>query len=138
MAHADKQEDQAPHQEFNFSERLDRLFKIMRPDHPEEWTLREVAEGTGLSISYLSVLRRGERDNPSRDQIEALAAFFKVSPAYFFPDPYGDQISRELEAITTLRSAGVEETAFHLAQLSVADRQLVERIIRRLGTQKAE
>lgn len=40
-----------------------------------------------LSKSYVYYLLSGERDNLSQDKVEALAAFFDVSPLFFSRDP---------------------------------------------------
>lgn len=52
------------------------------------YTLRDVAQGTGISIGYLSEARRGNIENPSIDKIELLARFFGVNPGIFLePGP---------------------------------------------------
>jgi transcriptional regulator with XRE-family HTH domain len=39
-----------------------------------------------LTASYLTKLRHGEIENPTRDTLLALCEFFQVEPSYFFPD----------------------------------------------------
>jgi transcriptional regulator with XRE-family HTH domain len=71
-----------------FARLLNRLFLTRLTTDPNglerPYTLREVAQRTGLSIGYLSEARRGGIENPSVDKIELLAAFFGVRPGYFF------------------------------------------------------
>jgi DNA-binding MarR family transcriptional regulator/transcriptional regulator with XRE-family HTH domain len=83
-----------------FAERLDYLFRHVHPQHrPDlEYSYREVAEGAtsmGHSITapYVWQLRSGRRTNPGLAYVEALAAFFGVSPAYFL-DPAGEDLVR--------------------------------------------
>jgi HTH-type transcriptional regulator / antitoxin HigA len=45
-------------------------------------TRSETARGTGIAVSFLSSILAGKR-RMNRDHIEALAQFFKVSPAVF-------------------------------------------------------
>lgn len=59
------------------------------PKRSERLTLRTVSEATGLSATYLWMLLRGVRDNPSADTIQRLAAYFGTDVSYFHeqPDP---------------------------------------------------
>ena len=47
------------------------------------YTLREVAQGTGLSLGYLSKARRGGIAQPSVQTVALLARFFGVSAQVF-------------------------------------------------------
>jgi tetratricopeptide (TPR) repeat protein len=49
-------------------------------------SLRQVAEGTGLSLSYLWMLKNGRRTNPTKRTLENLAGYFRVPVAYFYED----------------------------------------------------
>jgi XRE family transcriptional regulator, regulator of sulfur utilization len=53
----------------------DRLKELRRA---RDWTLRELAEQTGLSVSYLSDIERG-RTNPSISTLEALTGALQVT-----------------------------------------------------------
>ncbi len=57
--------------------------KLRKLRHDRRLPLKEVAAGTGLSASLLSMVERGER-NLSVDNLKRLAAFFKVSVVEFF------------------------------------------------------
>lgn len=77
----------------SLSERLNRLFEVLRPARSPEraFTNREVvtacrAEGWDLSESHLSELRRGVKQNPTVRTLKAVAWFFEV-PVGFFTDP---------------------------------------------------
>ncbi|HEY8425661.1 MAG TPA: tetratricopeptide repeat protein [Limnochordales bacterium] len=63
-------------------ERLRHLFETVKRPDGRRWTLREVAEGTGLSLSYLWKLRSGRAVNPTRQVLEKLASFFGVPVTY--------------------------------------------------------
>ena len=75
------------------ADRLDHLFRTVHPKDRGPYTHAEVAEAINAAaqdgvISATSVwqLRTGRRDNPTRRHLSALAAFFGVSPMYFFDD----------------------------------------------------
>lgn len=59
------------------------LAERTRPDG-RRYTVQEVADGTGLSTSYLRYLLSGERGNPSMANIQVLSTFFGVPPGYLF------------------------------------------------------
>ncbi len=65
-----------------FAERLNRLFDTVYPPGRGPHTSAEVvaalkAEGLTMSAPYLSQLRSGNRTNPSRATMAALANFFR-------------------------------------------------------------
>src|SRR5579885_330764 len=75
-----------------FCKVLNHLFATRRKKEADgrekPYTLREVAQATGISIGYLSEARRGTIENPSVDKIELLARFFGVSSGIFLePGP---------------------------------------------------
>lgn len=106
------------------ADRLNRLFEVVHPPGRGEFSNREVAEGIRaqggetISVSQLHYLRTGERTNPRRDTLEALATFFKVSPSYFFSGTEGVQIAADLEELRRLRASGVQRIAARTTGLS--------------------
>lgn len=73
----------------SFQRRLDLLIETVHPPGRGPYSLAEIAAGTardgfGVSVSYLSNLRRGKMTNPSVSHVAALARFFGVSPEFFF------------------------------------------------------
>ncbi len=123
------------------TDRIDRLFQVVRRPNGEQHSHEEVAracrESTGESFSavYLWQLRTGRRDNPTKRHLEALAAFFQVPPAYFFDDEQGRALAEEIELLGALRNSAVRDLALRAVTLSeeglgtVAD--IVEAIKRR-------
>jgi hypothetical protein len=55
--------------------------------------------GPTVSHTYLWQLRRGLRDNPTKQHLEALADFFGVPPSYFFDDAAGPRPEADLELL---------------------------------------
>jgi transcriptional regulator with XRE-family HTH domain len=106
------------------ADKLDRLFKTVRPRDGGEFTFEEVAEGIRrrggptVSATYVWQLRKGLRDNPTKKHLEALADFFGVAPSYFFDDGAADRIDRELQLLAALRDAGVRRLALRARGLS--------------------
>ena len=64
--------------------RMQYLLATVRKADDTAYTMDEIAQGTGVSLTYLRNMLAGRQDNPSRKVIAALAGFFEVSPAYFF------------------------------------------------------
>jgi transcriptional regulator with XRE-family HTH domain len=50
------------------------------------WTLKELSERSGVSVSHISAIENGTRPNPSIDRVKRLAHAFGVSLAYFDDD----------------------------------------------------
>lgn len=106
------------------AEKLDRLFRLARPQDRGEYSYEEVAEairvrgGPTISATYLWQLRKGIRDNPTKKHLEALAEFFGVSPAYFFDDEAAARIDAELDLLVALRDSPVRHLALRAVGLS--------------------
>lgn len=115
--------------------KLNRLFETMHPRHRSEYTLQEVIDGIRarggptLSMTYLSQLRSGTRDNPTKQHLEALADFFGVNPAYFFDATAADRIDAQLDLLAAMREAGVRDIALSAAELSPAGLRALATII---------
>ncbi|HEX5501724.1 MAG TPA: hypothetical protein VFW96_03835 [Thermomicrobiales bacterium] len=117
------------------AEKLDRLFAADHARGGREHTYRAVAEaiqargGPTISVGYLWQLRKGVKDNPTKKQLEALAAFFGVSPAYFFDDAQARRIDAELGLLVALRDAGVRHLAFRANGLSTESLRRIAELI---------
>jgi transcriptional regulator with XRE-family HTH domain len=86
--------DEASEASATFARRLTHLYRTSRGPGNAAWTDADIsgalaARGHDLSPSYLRMLRRGQRTNPTLQIIEALADFFGVPTGYFF-DPGED------------------------------------------------
>lgn len=106
-----------------FAERLNRLFDTVYPPHRGPHTSAELisalkTQGARISAPYLSQLRSGARTNPSRDTIERIAAFFRVSPAYFTDDWYFEIVDNELAVLAAMRDQAVRRIANRVVGLS--------------------
>ena len=116
------------------ADRLNHLFATITPPGRGPYTNQEVAAGireagTEISAQYISLLRRGERDNPTLKHLEALARFFGVPPAYFFDEETTRRVDEELAALAALREAGVRGVALRAAGLSPKGLDAVHAII---------
>jgi transcriptional regulator with XRE-family HTH domain len=114
--------------------RLDRLFRTVRPPGRAEYTYEEVAEAiraTGVMIShtYIWQLRKGQRDNPTKRHMEALAQFFGVPPAYFLEDAAADRIDAQLELLAAMRDGDVRSIALRATGLSSKGLQAIRSMI---------
>ncbi|MFI5932036.1 helix-turn-helix domain-containing protein [Actinoplanes sp. NPDC051494] len=128
----------------SIADRLNHLFAVVRPagrtrpfSNPE--VARVVSDRGDVQISpqYLWALRNGSRDNPTVKQLEALAAFFGVPPAYFLSDERAADIDEQLALLAAARDADVREIMQRSSTLSGPDRLAVLRIIQRLSGEDA-
>jgi transcriptional regulator with XRE-family HTH domain len=118
------------------AEKLDYLFRVMRPKGGGEYTYRDVAQhindagtGTTISSSYLWQLRRGEKTNPTIKHIEAIAKFFGVPPSYFLDDESTQEITAQLELLAAMRDSNVREIATRASDLSEPALKMIKNVI---------
>ncbi|HET9657204.1 MAG TPA: hypothetical protein VFP72_17765 [Kineosporiaceae bacterium] len=115
--------------------KIDRLFRTTHPQgHSGEYTYEQVAAaiaergGPTISASYLYLLRRGLRDNPTKRHLEALAGFFGVPVSYFVDDHDPCQEAR-LGLLSALRDPRVHELATTAAALPEQGLDLIARLV---------
>ena len=105
-------------------EKIDYLFATVRPPGQyREYTHEEIAErakaaGHTISASYVHALRRTPGKSPQVRALEAIAAAFGVSVAYFFNDQVAAQLEQNLELIAALNRPEVRAVAMAAADLS--------------------
>jgi transcriptional regulator with XRE-family HTH domain len=119
------------------AQRIDKLFKSVRPKG-REYTYDEVAHGCEamagtFSKTYVWQLRTGQRDNPTKRHLEALAAFFGVPAAYFFDDDAAERVDSQLELAVALRDADIRDIALRAMTMDEATRRSVAQIVREIG-----
>jgi transcriptional regulator with XRE-family HTH domain len=117
------------------AQKLNTLFDSVRDERGHEYSNERVAAAIGTSGSYVGYLRKGERDNPTKATLEALARFFGVAPAYFFDDDAAGRIVDQLtqmRLLLRLRDAGVRRVAMRLGGLSPASLHAVEAMVDQL------
>ena len=114
------------------SKRLDRLFQQRRHPEGRRFTVGEVAAATGLSTSYLRYLLSGQRDNPSMANIAVLAAFFAVSPGYFFADGDVPDLLRCGTAVRCPATERLGDLVTRLRAMSGAELTVVDEFVDRL------
>ncbi|PBC83670.1 Transcriptional regulator, contains XRE-family HTH domain [Streptomyces sp. 2224.1] len=120
--------------ERSFAAKLNHLFETVVPVGRGPFRTEEVARAissgsVSISGSYIWLLRKGQRDNPTLKHVEALARFFGVPPAYFFDDRTTQAVDGELELMVALRSAGVQHVALRAAGLSPRSLRSIKEII---------
>src|SRR5512133_194886 len=116
------------------ADKLNHLFRTVRPRGGKEYSNNEVATAIGVSGTYIGQLKSGVRTNPTKSTIEGIAEFFGVDPAYFFDDSVADQIDANLELLVRLRDAGVTRAAARLVGLSPDMRELADTFLAQLET----
>jgi transcriptional regulator with XRE-family HTH domain len=123
---------------WTLADRINYLFDNVRRADGKPHSNDEVAAvmgargGSTVSGAYLSLLRRGERDNPTKKHLEAIAEFFDVSPAFFFDDAGARAIVDEINLLRTLADAGVKRVATRLGGLSADSLRDIESIVERV------
>ena len=122
----------------SLADKLEHLFRLVHPPGRGEYPNEEVARvieakgGPTISGAYIGMLRRGERDNPTKKHLEALAGFFGVSPAYFFDDEVAGRIQEQLGLLVELRDSPVQQVALRAQGISpqslAAVREIIEKV----------
>ena len=108
----------------SLADKIDHLFRTVHSRDRGEYTLEEVVDairqrgGATISPTYLWQLRKGLRDNPTKNHLEAIANFFGVNPSYFFDDEAAERIDAELDLLAALRDSGVRQLALRAFGLS--------------------
>lgn len=118
----------------SLAEKLDHLFRTVRPHRRAEYTYEEVAAairaaGIMISHTYIWQLRKGVRDNPTKRHLEGLAKFFGVSPAYFLDDEAAEAIHHQLHMLAALNDGGVRSVALRAFGLSEPSLQAIQMMI---------
>ena len=120
-----------------FAKLLNHLFKTRLTDSGRPYTLSEVSHGTGMTVPYLSILRKGNIGAVPFERVEALARFFRVPLDYFSQteapvDTLDDEMRHNLdkplvrEVALRAGSMGMAERALILQMMEHADRVLKE------------
>ena len=109
----------------HLSDRLEYLFRTVHPKDRGPYTPAEVAEAVNeaagervISSTYVWQLRTGRRDNPTQRHLSALAAFFGVSPMYFFDETEADRDAVPPELVAALKDDDVRDMALRATGLS--------------------
>ncbi|MYT19764.1 XRE family transcriptional regulator [Streptomyces sp. SID7760] len=121
----------------SLAEKLEHLFAHTAPAGRGPYSVEEVAraitaERIPISGSYIWLLRKGQRDNPTLRHLEGLAQFFGVPPAYFFDDRVTDAVDAELRLLAALRDAKVQHVALRTAGLSEKSLKSITEMIERV------
>lgn len=94
------------------AEKVDFLFANVHPRSGEISAERvataiQDAGGPVMSAAYLSQLRKGHGDEPSNEQLEAVARFFGAPPSYFTDPRMTARADTEVELLALMRDTGV-------------------------------
>ena len=114
----------APQGQGTLAERIEYLFQNMYPRNRGPYTMEEVVEGLrargGPTISYnfLHALRRGTRDNPTKQHLEALASWFGVPVSYFFDDDVSTRVRSQIKLLAAMRNNAIRDIALRASELT--------------------
>ena len=121
---ASPESERDPQQSRQFAVLLNHLFATRFAPSGRPYTLTEVSKATGLSVPYLSILRKGTIGAVSLQRAEVLARFFHVSLDYFsqegLPVETPDALVQE-----ALAQPLVREVALRAGKVGTAQRALV-------------
>lgn len=111
------------------AEKLTLLFETRLSPDLDPFTLVEVSEGTGSSISptYLMNLRDGKFSNPSMSKIKALSKFFRVPITFFYDEDGAGKLREEVrqEFFKSLNSLSDEEVRKQIAETTTPRAQSI-------------
>jgi len=119
----------------NLAARIEHLFNLrLRPDGAP-WSMRQVSAAAkkrdvSLSVGFLHDLRRGIKDNPTKQQLECLADIFGVRPGYFFDDDDTlAAVNDKLRMLGALEDDRVAQIALRTRGLSAHDYRMLNALI---------
>lgn len=123
----------------SLAEKLMLLFETRLSPDLDPYTLVEVAEGTGGSISptYLMNLRDGKFSNPSMSKVKALSKFFGVPITYFYDEDGADSLRDDIRDnfYKALDSLSDEEVRRQIAETTTPRAQsIIIRIVQNKGS----
>lgn len=118
----------------SLADKLNHLFSVVVPAGSAPYSTEEVARavsasGIKISGSYIWLLRKGQRANPTLRHLEGLARFFGVPPAYFFDDAVTETVDADLGMLVVLRDAQVQHVALRTAGLSQKSIKSINEVI---------
>ncbi|WP_129838012.1 helix-turn-helix domain-containing protein [Streptomyces sp. RFCAC02] len=122
------------------AQKIDYLFETVHPKHRGPYTHEEVATGIRerggptISASYIWLLRKGQKDNPTMKHLQALGDFFGVPPAYFFDSESSRRIAEELATLAAMRDSQVRSVALRAQGLSPETLRTIQGFIERART----
>jgi transcriptional regulator with XRE-family HTH domain len=107
-----------------FATLLNHLWSTKCTPQGRPYTLTEVSKATGMSVPYLSMLRKGTIGAIAFQRVEALARFFHVPLDYFSQEePPGDRLGDPLQE--ALAQPLVRELTLRAGKMGIAQRALV-------------
>jgi tetratricopeptide (TPR) repeat protein len=127
------------------SSKLEDLIESYKVQTGKRLTIRELAKETSISPAYLTLLKNGQRTNPSMDVVLKLSAFFQVDPEELLEDEEakrgepklsehepaaGDQARRMLELCEQLIAANSAQQALDLLAILDASGETYSREFR--------
>ena len=112
----------------SLAQRIDRLFRTYLSPKGREYSYREVAtaiarseksrrRGEAISAAYIWGLRTGVKDNPTLKHLQALSAFFQVSPSFFFDEEL-TQVPEDARLLAATTREAVRQLAVAVLELS--------------------
>ncbi|MCF3123130.1 MULTISPECIES: helix-turn-helix domain-containing protein [Streptomyces] len=119
------------------ADKLNHLFDTVIPVGRGPYSTEEVARaiteaGIPISGSYIWLLRKGRRTNPTLKHLEGIAQFFGVPAAYFLDDKVAATVHAELGLLSALRDAQVHHVALRAAGLSPESLDTISELIERV------
>lgn len=123
--------------ERTLANKLEHLFQTVIPPGRGPYTTEEAAQaitasGVPISGSYIWLLRKGQRDNPTLRHLQGLADFFGVPAAYFFDAQVAADVDADLALLVALKDAGVQTVALRAAGLSAKSLHSINEVIERV------
>ena len=127
-----------------FAVLLNHLFATRLTPEGRPYTLTEVSKGTGMSVPYLSILRKGTIGSVPFQRVAALARFFGVSLDYFSQEGAPTESLDEQVRMALAQPLG-RDLLLRAGKIGTAQRALVlqmiehaERVLQALPTPPGE
>ena len=106
----------------DFPDVLNQLFATIRPPgERREYTNVEIARATGISAAAIGLMRNGERPNPTRSTMVAIARFFGIAPGILLnPQADTDTTTAQIQLAAAMRHPAVGALAMRALAADVS------------------
>jgi transcriptional regulator with XRE-family HTH domain len=103
--------------------RLDYLLVTVPSPSGGRWTNVELSNllgerGIPTSAPYISMLRHGQRANPSLVIVDGIADIFGVPVAYFYDDDLATRLDKDLAMLSAFRNVAAQRIALRTTGMS--------------------
>lgn len=118
----------------DFAPRLNGLFERVPDENGRPYTntaavARLKARGINCSLSYMGMMRDGQKNNPSARLLNGIAELFGVPVSYFFDRELANRIDAEIDSLIAKRDDEIQGMMARMVGVSPSGKATVAALI---------